>query len=96
MIRQELAGQIKSQTNRLAALLNRNTIISAAAYYATIAIISDLIDTDRYSTFEKIESIARKKALAYANTKNSEALGSFMNDVDMQRAIEEIKGNQIM
>jgi len=57
-----LKFQIKTLGNRLAAMLNRLTIISAAGYYANIAIISDLIDTDRYSSFEKIESIARKKA----------------------------------
>ncbi len=67
VISEELSLQIKKLGNRLAGLINRLTIISAAGYYANIAIVSDLIDTDRYSTFEKIESIARKKALAYAN-----------------------------
>ncbi len=60
VIRQELSGQLKALGNRLAGLINRLTIISAAGYYANIAIIADLIDQDRYSSFEKIESAARK------------------------------------
>ena len=69
VIRQELSGQIKGLGNRLAGLINRLTIISAAGYYANIAIIADLIDRDRYSSFEKIEAAARKKALVFANKK---------------------------
>jgi len=69
VIRQELSGQIKGLGNRLAGLINRLTIISAAGYYANIAIIADLIDRDRYSSFEKIEAAARKEALAFANQK---------------------------
>lgn len=74
VIRQELSGQLKALGNRLAGLINRLTIISAAGYYANIAIIADLIDQDRYSSFEKIESAARKRALAFANQKNADAL----------------------
>ena len=55
VIRQELSGAAQSPgENRLAGLINRLTIISAAGYYANIAIIADLIDQDRYSSFEKI------------------------------------------
>jgi len=92
VIRQELNGQIKALGNRLAGLINRLTIISAAGYYANIAIISDLIDTDRYSSFEKIEAIARKKALAYANQKNADALKAFADDDEMKKAIQAVKG----
>ena len=67
VIRQELSGQLKALGNRLAGLINRLTIISAAGYYANIAIIADLIDQDRYSSFEKIVSSARKRAVAFAN-----------------------------
>ena len=66
VIRQELNAQIKALGNRLAGLINRLTIISAAGYYANIAIIADLIDTDRYSAFEKSRR-GPKRALAYAN-----------------------------
>lgn len=59
VIRQELSSQIKGLGNRLAGLINRLTIISAAGYYVNIAIIADLIDRDRYSSFEKIEAAAR-------------------------------------
>lgn len=92
VIRQELSGQIKALGNRLAGLINRLTIISAAGYYANIAIISDLIDTDRFSSFEKIEAIARKKALAYANQKNADALQAFADDEEMKKAIWAVKG----
>ena len=92
VISQALAIQIKGLGNRLAGLINRLTIISAAGYYANIAIISDLIDRDRYSSFEKIEQIARKKALAYANQKNADALVAFMDDEEMKKAIRAVMG----
>lgn len=94
VIRQELSAQIKMLGNRLAGLINRLTIISAAGYYANIAIISDLIDTDRYSSFEKIEAAARKRALAYANQKNAAALQAFADDKEMKKAIREVKGER--
>ena len=89
VIRQELSGQLKALGNRLAGLINRLTIISAAA---NIAIIADLIDQDRYSSFEKIESAARKRALAFANQKNADALRTFMDDEEMQKAIHAVQG----
>lgn len=92
VIHQELEVQIKALGNRLAAMLNRLTIISAAGYYANIAIISDLIDTDRYSSFEKIESIARKKALAYANMKSADTIRAFLDDEEMKKAVSDLKG----
>ncbi len=92
IIKQELAVQIKGLGNRLAGLINRLTIISAAGYYANIAIISDLIDQDRYSSFEKIEAAARKKALAYGNQKNADALAVFADDKEMKKAIKTVKG----
>ena len=92
VIRQELNAQIKALGNRLAGLINRLTIISAAGYYANIAIIADLIDTDRYSSFEKIEAAARKRALAYANQKNADALHAFADDEEMKKAIRAVKG----
>lgn len=92
VIRQELSGQLKALGNRLAGLINRLTIISASGYYANIAIIADLIDQDRYSSFEKIESAARKRALAFANQKNADALRTFMDDEEMQKAIHAVQG----
>ena len=94
VIKQELAVQIKALGNRLAGLINRLTIISAAGYYANISIISDLIDQDRYSSFEKIEAAARKKALAYANQKNTDALAAFADDQEMKKAIKAVKGER--
>ena len=56
------------------------------------AIIADLIDQDRYSSFEKIESAARKRALAFANQKNADALRTFMDDEEMRKAIHAVQG----
>lgn len=91
-IEQELAVQIKKLGNRLAGLINRLTIISAAGYYTNIAAMSELIDRDLYSSFEKIEAAARKRALAYANQKNADALAAFADDGEMKKAIRSIKG----
>lgn len=92
VIEQELSVQIKKLGNRLAALINRLTIISAAGYYTNITIMSELIDRDLYSSFEKIEAAARKRALAYANQKNADALSAFADDEEMKKAIRAIKG----
>lgn len=92
IIHEEIDASIKALGNRLAAMINRMTIISASGYYANIALIADLIDTDRYSSFEKIERIARKRALAYANMKSGDALNAFMDDEEMKKAVKEIKG----
>ena len=94
VIRQELSLQIKKLGNRLAGLINRLTIISAAGYYANIAIVSDLIDRDRYSSFEKIEQLARKRALAYANRKDADAIAAFLDDEEMKKAVRAVKGEQ--
>jgi hypothetical protein len=92
IIHQEIENSIKSLGNRLAGLINRLTIISAAGYYANIAIVSDLIDKDRYSSFEKIEKLARKRALVYANTKSTDAIEIFKDDAELKKIISEIKG----
>ena len=92
IIHQEIEISIKALANRLAGMINRITIISAAGYYANIATVSDLIDKDRYSSFEKIEKLARKRALVYANMKSTDAIAAFMDDGEMKKAITEIKG----
>jgi hypothetical protein len=92
IIHQEIENSIKSLGNRLAGLINRLTIISAAGYYANIGIISDLIDKDRYSSFEKTEKLARKRALVYANTKSADAIEIFKDDAELKKIISEIKG----
>ena len=92
IIHQEIETSIKSLANRLAGMINRLTIISAAGYYTNIATVSDLIDKDRYSSFEKIERLARKRALVYANMKSADAIAIFKDDDEMKKAIAEIKG----
>lgn len=94
VIEQELSVQIKKLGNRLAGLINRLTIISAAGYYTNITVMSELIDHDLYSSFEKIESAARKRALKYANQKNIDALSLFADDNEMKKAINLIKGGK--
>ena len=92
IIRQELDCSIKNQTNRLAALINRLTIISAAGYYTGISTVADLIDRDRYSSFEKIENLARRKALLFANSKNGAGIRDFLNDEAMEKIRRELTG----
>lgn len=92
IIRQEVDEAVKKQTNRIAALLNRNTILSASSYYATAAIITALIDKDRYTSFRKIEKLARKRGLDYANTKQQDSLQKYMDDKAFTAAVEEICG----
>ena len=67
-------------------------LVDEGRYYANIAIIADLIDRDRYSSFEKIEAAARKKALAFANQKNADALRIFLDDEEMKKAIRAVQG----
>ena len=71
IIEQELSLQIKKLGNRLAGLINRLTIISAAGYYT---------------------NITRKRARAYANQKNADAVAAFADDEEMKQAIKAIKG----
>ncbi|MFT9078653.1 hypothetical protein [Ethanoligenens sp.] len=95
IIEQALAIQLKSQSNRLAALINRLTIISAAAYFTNITAVADLLDRDRYSSFEKIERMARRKALAYANSKNGEGLREFLDDEQIKRMQYDLVGKKL-
>lgn len=57
IIRQEINIAIGGLSNRLAGLASKDLIMSAAVYYSTIAIITDLIDTHRYTPLGK----SRKK-----------------------------------
>ena len=95
VIRQELSGQIKGLGNRLAGLINRLTIISAAGYYANIAIIADLIDRDRYSSFKgSRRRPEEEKPFAFANQKNADALRIFLVDEEMKKAIQAVQGGR--
>ena len=90
VIRQEVDEAVKKQTNRIVALLNKNTILSASSYYATAAIITALIDRDRFTSFQKIERLARRRGLEYANTKQQDSLQKFFDDKAFTAAVEEI------
>lgn len=67
IIREEIAHSVRQQTGRIAAMLNRLTILSASSYYATLAFVTAFVDQDRYTSFEKIERIARQMGLDYAS-----------------------------
>lgn len=67
IIREEITHSVRQQTDRIAALLNRLTILSASSYYAAIAFVTAFVDQDRYTSFEKIERIARQMGLDYAS-----------------------------
>lgn len=92
IVRNEINISVKGQTNRLAALINRLTIIAAAGYFANITTVADLIDRDRYSSFEKTERIARRKALLYANAKSSEGIADFLDDEQIRKLELELSG----
>ena len=67
IIREEIARSVRQQTDRIAALLNRLTILSASSYYASLAFVTAFVDRDRYTSVEKIERIARQMGLDYAS-----------------------------
>ena len=48
-------------------MLNRLTILSASSYYATLAFVTAFVDQNRYTSFAKIERIARQMGLDYAS-----------------------------
>lgn len=55
IIGEEITHSVRQQTDRIAAMLNRLTILSASAYYANLAFVTAFVDQDRYTSFEKIE-----------------------------------------
>ena len=67
IICEEITHSLRQQTDRIAAMLNRLTILSASAYYANLAFVTAFVDQDRYTSFEKIERIARQMGLDYAS-----------------------------
>ncbi|WP_101877424.1 hypothetical protein [Lachnoclostridium edouardi] len=67
IIREEITHSVRQQTDRIAALLIRLTILSASGYYATLAFVTAFVDQDRYTSVEKIERIARQMGLDYAS-----------------------------
>ena len=67
IICEEITHSVRQQTDRIAAMLNRLTILSASAYYANLAFVTAFVDQDRYTSFEKIERIARQMGVDYAS-----------------------------
>ena len=47
IIREEIAHSVRQQTGRIAAMLNRLTILSASSYYAALAFVAAFVDQDR-------------------------------------------------
>ncbi|MDF2923891.1 MAG: hypothetical protein K0R57_2805 [Paenibacillaceae bacterium] len=92
IIRQEIKVAIDGLSNRLAGLASKDLIMSAAAYYSTIAIITDLIDTNRYTTFREIEKKARQLAVEYMKMKLTDAEKLFLSGDDFEQNIERLRG----
>jgi len=62
--------------------------MSAAAYYSTIAILTDLIDTNRYTTFREIEKKARRLAVEYTKMKLTDGEKLFLSGEDFKNNLE--------
>ncbi|RRJ67226.1 hypothetical protein EHV15_33090 [Paenibacillus oralis] len=92
IIRQEISIAINGLSNRLAGLASKDLIMSAAAYYSTIAIIADLIDTNRYTTFREIERKARQLAVEYTKMKLTDAEKLFLSGDTFERNLERLRG----
>lgn len=92
IIRQEISIAINGLSNRLARLASKDLIMSAAAYYSTIAIIADLIDTNRYTTFREIERKARQLAVEYTKMKLTDAEKLFLSGDSFERNLERLRG----
>ncbi len=65
IIRDEVNLAVKSQANRLAAMLTKITVLSASGYFTAVGAVA-MLDEDLYSDFESIEQAARKIGLEYA------------------------------
>ncbi|WP_025845226.1 hypothetical protein [Paenibacillus ehimensis] len=92
IIRQEISIAINGLSNRLAGLVSKDLIMSAAAYYSTIAIIADLIDTNRYTTFREIERKARQLAVEYTKMKLSDAEKLLLSSEAFEQNLERLRG----
>lgn len=93
IIRQEIQIAIHGLSNRLAGLASKDLIMSAAAYYSTIAIISDLIDNHRYTTFREIERKARQLAVEFTKMKLSDAEKMFLSNTDFEQNLDRLRGD---
>ena len=90
IIRDEVNSAVKAQTNRIAAMLTRITVMSASAYYATIAAVY-LFDEDLYSSFERIEEYAREIGLEYANCKGDNGYINFIKGEFVNKVLNKLK-----
>lgn len=95
LIHEAMSIHIKNLGNRLASLLNRNTIISATSYYANLTMLSEISSRTTFNDYKSIEKRARKYALNYANMKNNQSLVNFAKDESLENVLEFIKtGNK--
>lgn len=93
IIRQEIGIAINGLSNRLAGLASKDLIMSAAGYYSTIAIIADLIDTHRYTTFREIERKARQLAVEYTQMKLTDAEKLFLSGDAFDQNLERLRAS---
>ncbi|KAF4318072.1 hypothetical protein G195_008683 [Phytophthora kernoviae 00238/432] len=92
IIRQEITIAINGLSNRLAGLASKDLIMSAASYYSTIAIIADLIDVNRYTTFREIEKKARQLAVEYMKMKLTDVEKLFLSGDGFEQDAERLRG----
>ncbi len=90
IIRDEVNSAVTAQTNRMAAMLTRITVLSASGYFAAIATVA-LLDEDLYSSFESIEKEARSIGLEYANCKDNKGLLNFMKGEFVNKTLRKLK-----
>lgn len=90
IIRDEVNSAVKVQTNRMAAMLTRITVLSASGYYAVITAVA-LFDEDLYSSFESIEKEAHSIGLEYVNYKDNNGLLNFMKGEFVNKTLRKLK-----
>ncbi len=92
VIRDEVNSAVKSQANRMAAMLNKITILVASGYFTAAGAVA-MLDEDLYYSFDKIETAARKLGLMYSKFNENDKFFRFeVNDL-MGEAISKARKN---
>lgn len=84
IIDEAIETHIKKLGNRLAPLLNKNTIISASGYFTLLALLSEVLNSSMQASTREIDKKARKFALEFANTKNGTSISDFLEKMSME------------
>lgn len=84
IIDEAIETHIKKLGNRLAPLLNKNTIISASGYFTLLALLSEVLNPLMQGSAREIDKKARKFALEFANTKSGTSISDFLEKMSME------------